>query len=83
MVIIVLNKCLHSFRIENKLKSHENVFKSYDYCYIEMPEKHKNILKYSHGEKSMKVPSVIYADTESLLEKIYTCYITIQNSHPE
>ena len=25
--------CLHSFRTENTLKTHENVCKNYDYCY--------------------------------------------------
>ena len=33
-----------------------------------------NILKHNHGEKSMKVSFVIYADTESLLEKIDKCH---------
>ena len=33
-----------------------------------MPKKDK-ILKYNHGEKSMKVQSIIYADLEYLLEK--------------
>ena len=32
-----------------------------------------NTLKYNHGEKSMKVPFVIFADTKPLLEKINTC----------
>ena len=32
------------------------------------------ILKYNHGEKSMKVPFIIYADLESLLEKRNTCH---------
>ena len=32
-----------------------------------MPQKSKNILKYNHGEKSMKAPFIIYADIESLL----------------
>ena len=32
------------------------------------------ILKYNHGEKSMKVPFIIYADLESLLEAMITCY---------
>ena len=27
--------CLHSFRTKNKLKSHKNVCKNHDYCYIE------------------------------------------------
>ena len=38
-----------------------------------MPKKDNKILKYNHGEKSMKVPFFIYADLESLLEKISTC----------
>ena len=33
-----------------------------------------NVLKYNHGEKSMKLPFVIYTDSESLLEQIDTCH---------
>ena len=39
-----------------------------------MPEKDNKILKYNHGEKSMKVPFTIYADLESLLEKMNICH---------
>ena len=39
-----------------------------------MPEKDNKMLKYNHGEKSMKVPFIIYADLESLLEKMNTCH---------
>ena len=39
-----------------------------------MPKKHHKILKYNHGESSMKVPFIIYADLESLLENISTCH---------
>ena len=35
-----------------------------DYCQIEIPEEIKKILKYNHGEKSMKVPFVIYVDID-------------------
>ena len=38
-----------------------------------MPTKNNNIIKYNHGEKSMKLPFVIYADLECLLEKMSTC----------
>ena len=58
--------CLHSFRTKNRIK---NVCKSDDYRYIEMPGKGINMSKYNYEEKSMKVPFVIYIDTESLLEK--------------
>ena len=38
-----------------------------------MPTKDNNIIKYSHGEKSMKLPFLTYADLECLLEKMNTC----------
>ena len=31
-------------------------------------------MKYNHGEKSMKLPFIIYPNVESLLEKISTCH---------
>ena len=43
-----------------------------------MPTKNNNIIKYNHGEKSIKLPFVIYADLECLLEKMSTC---INNSN--
>ena len=38
-----------------------------------MPTKDNNIIKYNQGEKSIKLPFVIYADLECLLEKMSTC----------
>ena len=38
-----------------------------------MPTKDNNIIKYNHGEKSMKLPFLIYADLECVLEKMSTC----------
>ena len=35
-----------------------------------MPTKNNNIIKYNHGENYMKLPFVIYADLECLLEKM-------------
>ena len=39
-----------------------------------MPNIYNKILKYNHGEKSMKIPFVIYTDLESLLERTDTCH---------
>ena len=39
-----------------------------------MPKKDNKILKYNQGEKSMKVPFIIYTDLESLPEKMNTCH---------
>ena len=60
------------YSTKDKLKRHENVCKNYDYSYVEMPKEDNKVLKYSHGE--MKVPFIIYADLESLLEKMNTCH---------
>ena len=39
-----------------------------------MPKGYNKVLKYNHGEKSMKVPFIIYADLEPLLERMNTCH---------
>ena len=48
--------------------------KNHDYCHVEMPKEDNKILKYNPRENYMKVPFIIYADLESLLEKINTCH---------
>ena len=39
-----------------------------------MPTKDNNTIKYNRGEKYIKLPFVVYADLECLLEKMSTCY---------
>ena len=39
-----------------------------------MPKEDNKILRYNNGESSMKVPFIIYADLDSLLEKMSTCH---------
>ena len=65
--------CFHSYRTENKLETYKKICENHDYCHVEMPTKDNNITKYNHGEKSMKVPFIIYAYLECLLEKMSTC----------
>ena len=65
--------CFHSYRTKNKLEAHKKICKNHDYCLVEMPTKDNNIIKYNHGEKSMKLPFLIYAVLECLLEKMSTC----------
>ena len=55
--------CFHSVKI----------CENHDYCNVEMPTKNNNIIKYNQGEKSIKLPFVIYADLECLLQKKSTC----------
>ena len=48
--------------------------KNRDYCRVEMPTKDNNAIKYNQGEKSIKLPFVVYAHLECLLQKMSTCY---------
>ena len=48
-----------------------------------MPEEDNKILKYNPGEKSLKVPVIIYADLECLLEKIDTSQNNLEESYTE
>ena len=59
---------------------HENVCKSNAYCYIEMSKEDSKVLKYNHGEKSVKNPFIFYADSECLLKKMSICYNNLERS---
>ena len=66
--------CFRAYTTKNKLESHKKICENHDYCCVEMPNEDNKILKYNHREKSMEAPFIIYADFESLLEKLNKCY---------
>ena len=66
--------CFHSYRTKNKLEPHKKICENRNYCRIEMPTKYNNTIKYNHGEKSVKLRFVVYADLDYLLGKMSTCY---------
>ena len=66
--------CFHSYRTKNKVDAHKKVCENHEYCHIEMPNKDNNKIKYNQGEKTLKLPFIIYTDLECVLEKIDTCY---------
>ena len=39
-----------------------------------MPDEDNKIIIYTQGQKSIKLPFIIYADLDCLLEKMSTCY---------
>ena len=61
--------CFHSYRTLNKLKRHERLCNNHHYCYVDMPEEGKIILKCRYGGKPLKPPFIIYSDLECLLKK--------------
>ena len=75
--------CFHSYSTENRLKRHERVCKDHDYCHVEIPNEDNRILKYNHGEKSLKVPFIVYADFECLLQKIRSYQNNLEKSYTE
>ena len=56
--------CFNSYTTENRLKEHEKICNRYDSCRIEMPEFAERIIKYAHGEKSLRALFAIYLDLE-------------------
>ena len=48
-----------------------------------MPDEDNKILKYISGEKSLKVPFIIYVDLECLLRKINMCSNNPDKSYTE
>ena len=62
--------CCHSFRTENKIKSHKKSCKNKDLCGIVMPSEKDKILEFNQYMKSDKMQYIIYADMESLFRKI-------------
>ena len=73
LVVKNLSGLLKGITSTHDKESHKKLCEHHDYCHVEMPTKDNNIIKYNHGEKSMKVPFIIYADLECLLEKMSTC----------
>ena len=62
-----------SYKTKNNLEARQKICENHDYCNVEMPTKDNNIIKYNQGEKSIKLPFVVYADLECLIEKMSTC----------
>ena len=61
--------CFHSYRTENKLNVYKKVCENHGYCNIEMPNSNNILIKYDRGDKSLKLPFIIYADLECILKK--------------
>ena len=76
---------MFSFIHNNKkrLTKHKKICKDHDFCNIKIPDENNKILKYNPGEKSLKVPFIIYADLECLLEKMDTCKNNPEESYTE
>ena len=73
-------RCFNSFSCENSLKNHKEYCSTSECIKINMPEKDP-ILKFKNYCNSEKVPFIIYADMESLLNPIQRCEPNPQSSY--
>ena len=48
-----------------------------------MTDEDSKILKCNYGEKSLKAPTITYADLECLLEKMHSCQNNPEKSYTE
>ena len=74
--------CFHSYRTANKLKKHERLCNNHEFCEIEMPTERDKILKYSHGEKLLRVPVAYYSDIKCLINQIDTWHNNPKQTSP-
>ena len=65
--------CFCSYSTKTKLEDHKKICENHNCCHVEMPTKDNNTIKYNQLKKSIKLPFVVYADLECLLEKMSTC----------
>ena len=71
--------CFNSYTTKNKLKEHEEICNNCNSYHVEMPKQAEQILKYIHGEESLKASFAIYLDLECLLKKNNLVKIIMKN----
>ena len=62
--------CLKSFRTKTARDDHVGPCMDHEFCNVIMPDEGENILYYKEGEKSIRVPFVMYGDLEAVLEPV-------------
>ena len=77
--MVICTNCLHSFRTENKPKSHEKVCKNNNFSEIAIQSWKGNISEFSQYIKSDKISYIIYADIESLIKKVDGCLKNLED----
>ena len=76
--------CLQCFSSDRVLSDHKDICIQVNGTQaIKMPNKDNNILKFNNFHKQQPVPFVIYADFESVLEKIHGCQQDGNKSYTE
>ena len=51
----------------------KKICENQDNCNVIIPKKRDEVLKYNQVQKFIKIPFIVYADSEHLIEKMHTC----------
>lgn len=65
----ICDRCLIHFRSHEKLEKHKILCESMNGCAIEMPPVGNNYETFKNYKNQIKIPFIVYADTESLLKE--------------
>ena len=71
--------CFYPYTTKKRHEKHERICKDHDFCYVKMLNQYNKILECIQGEKSLRVPFIIYADLECLLRKWIRVRIILKN----
>ena len=80
-------RCLNTFNFEKSLASHHEYCKSYESIKIELPEEGSKT-SFKKDNSSMRVPFIVYADSESFTPQQSTCqpnpelHQAVSETHP-
>jgi len=73
--------CLNKFDSKISLDYHKTYCGAHKPVRIEIPKPYNNTLEFENYNQSLKVPFVIYADFECMLQKIQTCQSCDETSY--
>ena len=76
----ICRRCLNPFNSEDRLAEHLESCRTHDAVKVVMP-KEGSTLKFKHFFKSMRVPFIVYADFESLTQKLDTSQPNPESSY--
>jgi hypothetical protein len=79
--IFIWKMCLMKFYSEEKLNDRKTYCGEHKPTKIIMPKPYNNITQFQNYNHSLKVPFVVYADFECLLQKISTCQPSDETSY--
>ena len=71
---------LHSFRTKNKFESYRKSCENKDFCNVILSTEDTKMLQFNQYQEPDKVPFIIYADLECIIENVDGCKNNLEKS---